>query len=541
MMEKACYVGVLVCTVVLIASKQCVTSNLNSSLILAYQHDDIRFDENRIIMFCMTVEFYMGLVGKIKQLSRCVHGFKILNSIADDTRAHVGNVTEADGTVVNYDMHGSVDNGHVGHVKEIISNVSTSGMFVGANTSYCGVLKIPLGNHGVVDICAVCSEPQKFKDYVWGMELNILCQKDTLESLILFWSNGWVSFVDTFSTQLDYKDQTNKDSAVDVNICVMFVSYGSILSKPSSKMCSVSLNVNQNIKVDAAFACGFDTDSTNFHMFVLNSSANATCDQTSDSYFQQFKIKWVSSKVNYVLYGTSFVLFAFLLNYRRYFGGQNSKTKLIFVLCNVIWVLWGLQETLHRETMWRDMFPYVCIAMCYIQYISQATSLYLFTHLSVERLHAVASPFQHRYHTALGSMSKAKCVLIIIAFSIGSVCATLNLAAILTFQEFTVKQTCRLSVSDSVHENLGLTISVKVLTLVLVFLLPCIILVCSNVAIVILLKKRPKIPKKTVSQDCKESEREHFDYFPEFCVCVMLLAQTHLRYTYGCQSVHYRF
>ena len=98
--------------------------------------------------------------------------------------------------------------------------------------------------------------------------------------------------------------------------------------------------------------------------------------------------------------------------------------------------------------MFRDRLPYICIAMYYIEYLSQTISLYLFTCLSVVRLYAVVSPLQHRCGSTLG---KLKCLVVVLAVTIGSACATLNLASILTLQDIAAKKTCRLSVSDSVR------------------------------------------------------------------------------------------
>ena len=296
-----------------------------------------------------------------------------------------------------------------------------------------------------------------------------------------------MGLVDYYSNQLD-----KENSAEEVSLCVILISYGSVFAKPSYRMCFVSLNVSDNVTSEAAAACGFDTDDKNWHISVSKSPGHGQCAQTSGSYFLQFKVKWVGNKIKYVMYGTSIVFFLAALSFRRYLGGQNSKFKLIFVLCNVVWVMWGLQETLQQETMFRDRLPYSCIAMYYIQYLSQTTSLYLFTCLSVVRLYSVVSPLQHRCGSS--SLGKLKCLVVVLAVTVGSACATLNLASILTLQDIAAKKTCRLSVSDSVDEYLGFALIVKVLTLILVFLLPCIILVCSNVATIVHLKKSPKVP-----------------------------------------------
>ena len=110
------------------------------------------------------------------------------------------------------------------------------------------------------------------------------------------------------------------------------ISYGSVLVKPSYRMCFLSLNVSDNVPSSAAAACGFDTDDKNWHISVSESPGHEQCAQTSDSCFLQFKVKWVGNKITYVMYGTNIVFFLSALGFRRYLRGQKSKFNHIFVL-----------------------------------------------------------------------------------------------------------------------------------------------------------------------------------------------------------------
>ena len=129
------------------------------------------------------------------------------------------------------------------------------------------------------------------------------------------------------------------------------------------------------------------------------------------------------------------------------------------MLCNVLWVVWRIQESLQEDNRWRDNVPYLCIVMYFIQYLTQTTSLYLLTCLSVERLYAVISPINYRHGNNISG--QYKCVAMVTALVVASVCSTLNLATVLTMRNDKVKQTCRLSVSDSAEELLGLMVLSK--------------------------------------------------------------------------------
>ena len=284
----------------------------------------------------------------------------------------------------------------------------------------------------------------------------------------------------------DYGDDTEKQHD---ELCVSIVSY-SVLTQPSYEVCLLTNNTDQALEQRVAEECAYTKDGR-WHMSVVNDTGNSSCIKNPE-YLVKVQFKWFGCKVNYFL--AVVCVIACLYLGKKFYVDRYSKSKIMFVFCNAIWVVWRILETLHEDTLWKDKFSYMCLAMHFIQALSQTMSLYLLSGISLERLYAIVSPI--RYRRNIKKRGYRICMLVVMALVVCAVCYTLNIVSVLTMQDDTVRQTCRLSVSDSSTEYLGFTVVAKVFTLVFVFLLPCIILIYCNVMMIIHIKK----PEKTLGK-----------------------------------------
>ena len=149
--------------------------------------------------------------------------------------------------------------------------------------------------------------------------------------------------------------------------------------------------------------------------------------------------------------------------------------------------------------------------MYYAQYISHSISLYLVMCLALARLYAVTSPLQYNQRKSAGSRHIA--ASIITAVLMGTLCATLNLVAVFTMKNTSVHTSCMLYIPDAVGEFLGLTAVVKMIVLLSIFLIPCIIILLSNIAIIVRLQKPTLMPRRSeVSRKLKKN------------MCILLLS-----------------
>ena len=320
-------------------------------------------------------------------------------------------------------------------------------------------------------------------------------------------------------------------------LCVTLTSRNAVFAKPLYEVCFLGHNSTDDkktMKDEIAIACKIDVKNIqwDFSVKVLRSNFSCVKDPTV---FLKLYVKWIGSQVSYVLSATSLCFCLYLFTNL----GENAKFKGLFVVCNVIWILWRIQETLHENQQWRDNAPYVCIAMYYVQYLSQTMTLHLLSYVSLERLFAIISPFCYQH----GKKARGhyKSIAVVIALLVGSVCSTLNLVAVLTMRDDRVKQTCHLAVSDSANEYLGFMVVAKITILLFVFILPCTILVYANVVTIIYLKKPTKDPiNRTFSGDKSKKLNKNLSILLFSSLFILCCLAKPVLDTHMAVMVHYR-
>ena len=323
----------------------------------------------------------------------------------------------------------------------------------------------------------------RFLNYHYSFNLNdtMMCDEypddNYTESFIYNNSNTNLDILDTWTGS----DNDGTPEQFD-ELCVSKVSY-SVLRQPLYELCSLTYNEDEALDQRIAKECGF-AKNDQWHISVINKTSNTSCIK-NPRYFFTVQMKWFGCKLNYLFAVFSVIMCLYLG--KQFYVDRYSKSKIMLLLCNAIWVLWRLLETLHEDTKWKDKFSYMCLAMHFIQTFSQTMSLYLLSGISTERLYAVASPIHYRHN--MKNRGYRMYIFVTVALVVGVLCYALNIASVLTMNDKQVRQTCRLSVSDSASEYLGFTVAAKVFTLVFVFVLPCIMLIYSNLAIIIHIKK----------------------------------------------------
>ena len=190
------------------------------------------------------------------------------------------------------------------------------------------------------------------------------------------------------------------------------------------------------------------------------------------------KVLWGCAKVNYsILGGDIVVVCIMLIRYQLRKGTKTSRHYVLaFVIMNLVWVTWRLQETLDWDMNWRANNPYACIFTNYVRYGVEAGILYMFACTSLHRLHAVTRPFQWRSRSMPRLLDAAA---ISSGVLVGLIISALNLLALLYMGDDQIVKFCRFT-PDAAKTPLHFLMVVKVLNLILVFVLPFMIIILSN-------------------------------------------------------------
>ena len=195
------------------------------------------------------------------------------------------------------------------------------------------------------------------------------------------------------------------------------------------------------------------------------------------------KVAWVFAKFNYGLIIPT-ILCTLIQQCKR-----KSQCVHLFGVVSVLWMIWRLQETLHWDTKWQYQVPYICVATNSVRYLVEGVALFLFACTSVERYQSIAGS---SIKTPTRKNKKQAAVAISIGTITGMICSILNIIAlsIMTSPPALVLKTC--SISDNLANNLTPLIIAKVLSLVVMYLVPCITMVIANFAMSRHIRKKAK-------------------------------------------------
>ena len=210
------------------------------------------------------------------------------------------------------------------------------------------------------------------------------------------------------------------------------------------------------------------------------------------------KITWYLAKINYVVIFLSGCLFCHPKVRKRLISltWWQRRYFILYGVLNLAWLLWRLQETLHWETNWQNKLPYICLFFESLNYMLESLSLYLFASISYERYQVVAHPILSlvRKH-----IIKSKTFAICTGCVMGMVISVLNFITLFRFRDTYTRKTC--TVVDASEEDLSFGIALKSVKLFLIYLLPCLIMVSTNISFVYTVHKRFKNPSKFESQN----------------------------------------
>ena len=295
-----------------------------------------------------------------------------------------------------------------------------------------------------------------------------------------FLSNISVSNGNVSETQLSLDD---KHESASHFICVSYAILTSISEKPQEGVCQLTADT-QNMAVDDILSkCGL-SDRKAKHQVRLEISGD-DCKKHGDL-LKDIKVKWVSAKLNYGLVGLNAITVLIMWSLRISDRKKRGIVLHVLVASNVLWLAWRAQETVQIETRWRDEIPYLCIVTGSLGYTTQTVSFYIMVGFSMMRMCAIVSPLkwqQSRQHEKTFTVTALCCGLLA-----GIICSAFNTAVVLTMDDPTVRQLCKLY-SIAKEESMQFLLAVKVISIIFVYLLPCFTLMGCNVASLVSLRK----------------------------------------------------
>ena len=295
-------------------------------------------------------------------------------------------------------------------------------------------------------------------------------------------------------------------------LCML--TYGSLTHPPTALICVLP----QTYKIQSLLVqeCGISQD-LKWKMKLVN--ASGTCTRNEEIHTQ--KVLWGCAKVNYsILGGDIVVVCVMLIRYQLIKGTKTSRRYILaFVLMNLVWVTWRLQETLDWDMNWRANNPYACIFTNYVRYGVEAGVLYRFACTSLHRLHAVARPLKWRSRPIPQLLDAAA---ISSGVLVGLIISTLNLMALLYMGDDQIVKFCRFT-HDAAKTPLHFLMVVKVLNLLLVFVLPFMGIILSNGAMFVafqMSKKKMACIRQT-SRKCRKQSAT-FSWMFLFASCIII-------------------
>ena len=288
-----------------------------------------------------------------------------------------------------------------------------------------------------------------------------------------------------------YKMNNSEKSVDDFNIqngCQL--DYGSISRMPSISSCIIESNSTTNNTVQRYTSpTGGRCDAQAHVVFVINST-HLCSESQHTTIIVYFKSAWMLAKINYgfILLTTLCILLPTV--YKRIVQRRRYKSHLgfLFGILNLLWMTWRLKQTLHWDTKWQYNIPYICVATNTIRYLVEGMVLFLFAWTSLERYQAIAGSLLTNLS---GRKNKLIFVVAITEILICGVCSILHIAALFTITG-TPKQLKTCHIQHNVSGNLVLLIVAKVISLVTMYLVPCIAMSTANIAMATSVKRKTK-------------------------------------------------
>ena len=204
-----------------------------------------------------------------------------------------------------------------------------------------------------------------------------------------------------------------------------------------------------------------------------------------------YQVTWYLAKTNYlIILGPV----GFTLTHKTLRRMKSSKKSAHFISVFVVstaWQIWRLQETLHWEIRWQWLCPYTCVVTNYLQYLTEAVSLYLFACTAFLRYKAIAEPLMSFVKQKGKQMNVASiglgCVVAII-------CSSLNTVALGRMTDPSILRKC--IIEDAAKENLAFLIAAKTISTVLIYIVPCLLILSCNIAMVTVIKRTSRQAKR---------------------------------------------
>ena len=295
--------------------------------------------------------------------------------------------------------------------------------------------------------------------------------------------------------------------------CLSYLILGRITWLPTEGVCRVS-NISALSVNDMKHQCGLSGLGNKLHVHVTTGSVD-TCFMNPDLWWQ-VKVTWVCAKFNYGLLGINMITSVCVWLRLKFVCKSKSKFMHWFLLSNLLWIAWRSQETVHVDTRWRDDQSYVCMFTGSLGYTSESLSLYLMVGASLERMHALVSPYQWK-------STRSKMLSLVCGFLVGLLCSVLNIAAVLAMDDPTVAQTCQVA-SDK--ESLEFLVTVKICSVLFIYVVPCCVLVYCNVAVLVAMKKMQSTGMRTSQH--RNQKLQKATYRLRFIFVSSLLVMFHL-------------
>jgi hypothetical protein len=190
---------------------------------------------------------------------------------------------------------------------------------------------------------------------------------------------------------------------------------------------------------------------------------------------------WLLAKFNYglILLATMFVIVPSA--HTRVQKKGTVQCSLVFAATSVVWMAWRLQENFNWDNKWQASVPYICVATNTLRYLMEGIALFLFSSTSMERYLALAGSFVLRVRRKRQVRSPR--VAVLVGATTGGLCSLLNslVLCFMTSPSALLLKTC--SVPRELAVNLVPLIVAKVLSLLVMYLVPCCVMCAANIAV----------------------------------------------------------
>ena len=294
---------------------------------------------------------------------------------------------------------------------------------------------------------------------------------------VIPWDDLTNKFESCQRVQLKQKISDFMDNSYIQNGCQL--DYGSIRRMPSISSCIMESNDTTNNTLQRYIAPTKGRCDAQFRVVLVINSTLLCSESQRTTIIAFFKSAWMLAKINYglILSTTLCVLIPTLykrvVQHHRY----KSHSGFLFVILNLLWMTWRLQETLHWDTKWQYNIPYICVATNTIRYLVEGMLLFLFAWTSFDRYQAIVGSLVTNIS---GRKNKLMLVISIIGLLVGGICSSLHIVALFTITGSpTLLKTCH--ISHNISGNLTLLIVAKVISLVAMNLVPCIVMSTANI------------------------------------------------------------